>query len=336
MEKINKVDLNNLDLIYKSINYGDFKIVNIFDGKCKSRIYVEIEFLNSGNRKKVRLDHVIEGSVRDNMLGISFTKEYDSKKFGKFKILRTLPHEGESRMVEIKFLNTGSMRKARLDHVKTGNVADLDVKPIYGVAEYGICNIPHNELQMEYSIWTGMISRCLNKNNISFKAYGGSGVTVCDRWLTFSNFVNDVRKLYNYDKKLLYPDLYHLDKDYLQMYKPKHEKIYSPETCLFLYKYDNENIKFIETYGNKNIGILQLKSGLFRTKICLPNNKYNYAYYSNFIAAQNAYNFYYLLNRKMKFELIPLVNDCYIMQYNEFIKYNVRLETIATVVEEDS
>lgn len=44
-----------------------------------------------------------------------------------------------------------------------------------------------------WSVWMGMKQRCFNKNNKSYKYYGGRGITVCDRWLeSLSNFVEDM------------------------------------------------------------------------------------------------------------------------------------------------
>jgi hypothetical protein len=44
----------------------------------------------------------------------------------------------------------------------------------------------------EYSSWEHMIQRCRNENNDSFANYGGRGITVCDRWLRFQNFLDDM------------------------------------------------------------------------------------------------------------------------------------------------
>ena len=43
-----------------------------------------------------------------------------------------------------------------------------------------------------YASWTMMKQRCYNKNNVSFPRYGGSGVTVCERWEQFINFLADM------------------------------------------------------------------------------------------------------------------------------------------------
>lgn len=37
-----------------------------------------------------------------------------------------------------------------------------------------------------------MKQRCLNKNNVAYNRYGEIGITVCGRWLEFSNFLEDM------------------------------------------------------------------------------------------------------------------------------------------------
>lgn len=43
-----------------------------------------------------------------------------------------------------------------------------------------------------YDIWTGILQRCRNPNYPHWELYGGRGVTVCDRWLKFENFLADM------------------------------------------------------------------------------------------------------------------------------------------------
>lgn len=40
--------------------------------------------------------------------------------------------------------------------------------------------------------WHWMISRCFDSWNASYPHYGGRGITVCQRWLTFDNFFADM------------------------------------------------------------------------------------------------------------------------------------------------
>jgi hypothetical protein len=43
-----------------------------------------------------------------------------------------------------------------------------------------------------YNIWCGIITRCTNQNTRYFKHYGGRGISICERWLTFENFLSDM------------------------------------------------------------------------------------------------------------------------------------------------
>lgn len=40
--------------------------------------------------------------------------------------------------------------------------------------------------------WQRMKQRCLYKGAASYASYGGAGITVCDRWLSFENFLADM------------------------------------------------------------------------------------------------------------------------------------------------
>lgn len=45
----------------------------------------------------------------------------------------------------------------------------------------------------EYTCWEGIINRCYNKSNRSYRNYGGRGISVCKRWRnSFINFLNDM------------------------------------------------------------------------------------------------------------------------------------------------
>lgn len=43
-----------------------------------------------------------------------------------------------------------------------------------------------------YSIWADMRQRCRNPSHHAYARYGGRGITVCDRWSAFENFLNDM------------------------------------------------------------------------------------------------------------------------------------------------
>lgn len=44
----------------------------------------------------------------------------------------------------------------------------------------------------EYQSWSGMHNRCKNQTHINYHMYGARGITVCDRWKKFENFLEDM------------------------------------------------------------------------------------------------------------------------------------------------
>lgn len=45
----------------------------------------------------------------------------------------------------------------------------------------------------EFKIWTGILTRCLNKNSQAYSSYGAKGIDICDRWKeSFESFFNDM------------------------------------------------------------------------------------------------------------------------------------------------
>jgi len=47
-----------------------------------------------------------------------------------------------------------------------------------------------------HRIWAGVKNRCLNKEQINYKRYGGRGIKICKKWLKFDNFKNDMYPSY--------------------------------------------------------------------------------------------------------------------------------------------
>ena len=44
----------------------------------------------------------------------------------------------------------------------------------------------------EYMAWASMLQRCYNQNATRYERYGGRGIKVCERWLTFEHFYADM------------------------------------------------------------------------------------------------------------------------------------------------
>lgn len=92
---------------------------------------------------------------------------------------------------------------------KWGNVReDLPVKYLY--RPKGVVRGP------TYNSWRMMKNRCTNPNAMDWKYYGGRGITMCDRWRSFDNFLADMGER---------PDIF------LTLDRIDNEKGYSPKNC---------------------------------------------------------------------------------------------------------
>lgn len=76
-----------------------------------------------------------------------------------------------------------------------------------------------------YVTWKNMKSRCLNPNDKDYPRYGGRGIKVCDRWMTFKNFLEDMG---------VKPEKHQID-------RTDNNLEYSPENCRWVTGKQNSN-----------------------------------------------------------------------------------------------
>lgn len=117
--------------------------------------------------------------------------------------------------------------------ILSGVIKNIYYPRIYGVGYIG--EIKGKKDIHIYAIWIQMLKRCYVSSYRAYKYYGAKGITVCDRWLNYTNFYNDYINMEGYEKNKRQD----LDKDIKQ--QGVENKIYSPETCVLINP--SENIK---------------------------------------------------------------------------------------------
>lgn len=84
----------------------------------------------------------------------------------------------------------GNMTYAKTAALKNGHKKSCgclcDETRVEVSTKHGLCHTP------TYTTWDSMIQRCNNPNNENYHRYGGRGISVCDRWLKFENFIEDI------------------------------------------------------------------------------------------------------------------------------------------------
>jgi hypothetical protein len=79
-------------------------------------------------------------------------------------------------MIEIRVKGTPAPQGGPGRHQNTGRF----------VKRHGAYGTP------EYSCWIAMRKRCYNISNASYMRYGGRGISICERWQRFENFLVDM------------------------------------------------------------------------------------------------------------------------------------------------
>lgn len=166
----------------------------------------------------------------NNLIG----KEFDSAtgKYIVVKEYKNLRPDGAGNRWEfdIKFKNTGFIQtKCKKQAILSGQIRDRYFPTSHDVGCLGE-PVSREDYDLLYQTWNGMLARCFDKNHLGYSNYGGKGIFVCNRWLIFSNFVEDIKKLPNWLLKKEYPKEYSLDKDFYL------SNCYSPDTCIWLSK----------------------------------------------------------------------------------------------------
>ena len=195
-----------------------------------------------------------------------------------------------------------------INHVTYNNFKRGNIKCPYEPRYYGIGYLGEGKYKMSengkktkcYNTWHNMLERCYNpKYQEKYPTY--KDCEVCESWHNFQTFA----EWYNDNYYQIHGEVMCLDKDILI----KGNKIYSPETCVFVP--EKINLLFIKSdnsRGNNPIGAHQLPSGNYEVRC---NNGEESDYLGRF---DNIYEAFYAY-KVHKEKIIKQVAD----EYKEYI-----------------
>lgn len=116
------------------------------------------------------------------------------QRFGWLVILKEVEKRGYLRRFLCK-CDCGNEKKVYLGHLCNGHTKSCGC---FNMQQTKKRFLIHGMRETRfYSIWSGLKTRCLNKNNPDYKNYyGRHGITVCKEWLNFGNFKKTMYKDY--------------------------------------------------------------------------------------------------------------------------------------------
>ena len=119
---------------------------------------------------------------------MSRIKDIQGQVFGKLTVLRFHSVKNHKALWECK-CECGTKTISRGDHLRNGRSRSCGC--------LGGCPITHGCHRRglkspAYKSWANMMQRCTNTNHAWYSYYGGRGITVCDEWRDFKNFLRDM------------------------------------------------------------------------------------------------------------------------------------------------
>lgn len=154
---------------------------------------------------------------------ISFNKDYKTTK----GLLYNIISYGGYKDVTVKFKESGYTVKVYSSTIKTGNIKDRLNPEVYGHGYLGegeyTCGVKSG-ISKSYKVWNGMLERVYSESLHEVRPTY-KGCTCFEGWHNYQIFAKWFEDNYI--------EGYELDKDILSYCLSK-EKVYSPETCIFI------------------------------------------------------------------------------------------------------
>ena len=228
---------------------------------------VRVRFIDTGFEKEAQASKIKEGKVAGKTTTVRKTSNsppmivgavYPSKRYGSMEIVEYVNYAE----VLVRFKATGYTKYAEACNIRRGEIKDLLAPSVCGVGYVGEGR--YNSSHKSNGVWSDMLRRCYNaEQQRAQPTY--KGCSVVKEWHNFQTFAKWFDKHYIED--------YELDKDI----RVKGNKIYGPDTCMFVTQVENITEATAKSYtilfAGEEITVYNLK------KFCRDNKlKYSRVY----------------------------------------------------------
>ena len=174
---------------------------------------------------------------------------------GELTVICEKPMDGQHRVFEYRCF-CGNNFVTRLNSIRTGNTSSCGCIAVEHSNQFAKLNKTHGKSGTPtYRRWKAMITRATNSNIKAAHCYSGRGITVCDRWRKFENFLEDMGEI---------------PEESLSLDRIDNDKDYCKENCRWATTTQQARNK---SRGGKVAGITKLPSGNWRVLINTEGHK---------------------------------------------------------------
>lgn len=113
-----------------------------------------------------------------------------NKRFGRLKLVRLAGRNRFNHKLVLCQCDCGKKSTKDLSQVVNGYTRSCGCLHLEKIAKGNPKHLLYGT--PAYHTWAGMIQRCTNKKCPEYRNYGARGITVCERWLDFRNFYEDM------------------------------------------------------------------------------------------------------------------------------------------------
>lgn len=118
-------------------------------------------------------------------------KDRTGQRFGRLYVIEDTGKRDNNRCIIYKCkCDCGNYTEVPIYRLRTGHTRSCGCLVKTNGLKHG--HSPNGKKSTSYISWYSMKQRCLNPNNRYYKYYGGRGITICERWMKFENFLEDM------------------------------------------------------------------------------------------------------------------------------------------------